>query len=145
MNQEYGPFGMAVAVITGRLTDAPKKKQSGETSFAAFSIAVNLQVKKGEIEAQFYDCIAFEPQAGAILKHLEKGSAVWVSGPQRLKKYKGKDGQDRMSVGLVVNSWGFATSSASDPKEKKPNGEPKEPVLAKASVEEAKELPDYGL
>lgn len=116
--------------IGGRLTAAPELKttQNG-TIVLRFSVAVN-RMKKDETD--FIECVAFKTTAENIAKYFSKGSSIFVEGHINIDNYKGKDGNKRKSVVVIVDRFDFVES-----KNKSIDATPDEP----AELEDIDDLP----
>lgn len=97
-------------VLTGRLTAAPELKttQSGVT-VTAFCVAVDRRFKAqdGNREADFVNCVAWRNTAEFICKYFGKGDMIAVVGAIQTRKYKDKDGNNRVAFEVIVNEASF--------------------------------------
>lgn len=88
---------MNKAIIMGRLTAAPKLRQtqSGIAS-CRFTVAVNRRFKndKGEYETDFINCQAWRQTAEFVAKYFSKGSMICIDGTLRTDSYKDKNHSD---------------------------------------------------
>jgi single-strand DNA-binding protein len=83
----YLPSGDAVANIRLATTDRYKDKSSGEMK-----------------EMTEWHRVAFFGRLAEIVnEYLKKGSAVYIEGRLRTRKYQGQDGQDRYSTEIVAD------------------------------------------
>lgn len=66
-------------------------------------------LKDGEREerTQWHRCIAWGPLALTLHKHLKKGNRIAVHGELRYGKYTDKEGVERSSTDIVINSFTF--------------------------------------
>ena len=98
---------MNTVVLMGRLTRDPETKHlpSG-SSLVGFSLAVNRRVK-GEDEASFFDCTAWEKTGELIAGHFNKGNRIIVRGRLQQRRWKTDDGQKRSKVEIVVEQFWF--------------------------------------
>ncbi|WP_374339575.1 single-stranded DNA-binding protein [Methyloversatilis sp.] len=78
----YAPNGDAICNITVATTDTWKDKQTGE--------------KKEQTE--WHRIVFFGRQAEVAGQYLRKGSAVYVEGSLRTRKWQDKEGQDRYTT-----------------------------------------------
>lgn len=89
---------MNLIVLKGRLTRDPELKsvngKNGETSVCKFSIAVDKPF--GE-DADFFNCEIWGKRAEFVNKFFAKGKEILVSGSHESRKYKGKDGTDKVA------------------------------------------------
>lgn len=89
-------------VIKGRLVRNPELKEvqvkDGAKSVCNFDVAVNRRF--GE-ETDFFRCQAWAKTAEFVNKFFQKGQEVLLYGGMQSKKYKDKDGNDR--IGWQIN------------------------------------------
>ena len=105
--------------LSGNLTRDPEVRyaQSGK-AYARMSIAVNRPFKDKTVD--FINLVAWEKVAEIMGKWLSKGSRILVAGRLQTSKYKDKDGNERTSTEVVVETFEFAgdskkKSAVSDP------------------------------
>lgn len=100
---------MNKVILMGRLTkDVELKFSKGEgKGIANFTIAVN-RFKKGEVD--FINCVSFGKQAETIAEYTQKGQQVLIEGSLRIENYKDKEGKNRTSASIIVNSFEFVGS-----------------------------------
>lgn len=99
---------------TGRLTRDVELKQSGETSFAKFSIAVQRDFKReNEPDADFLNCTVFGKRAETLEKYFNKGMKIEVVGRIQTGNYTNKDGVKVYTTDIIVENFGFAESKQS--------------------------------
>lgn len=95
---------MNLAIISGNLTDDPKKSETGTgMTVASFSVAARRDKGKRE-EVDFIDCVAFGAAAEYVLEWARKGSFTEINGRWSVRKYDKKDGTKGVDNKLVVNS-----------------------------------------
>ena len=75
---------MNKVILTGRITKEPELKQSGETIFCPFNIAVN-GYKKGDVD--FFKVTAFNNSAKFIKEYVHKGDLLLVDGSLHTNKW----------------------------------------------------------
>lgn len=83
----YLPSGDAIANIRLATTDRYKDKTSGEMKEAT----------------EWHRVVFFGRLAEIVNEYLKKGSAVYVEGRLRTRKWQGTDGQDRYSTEIVAD------------------------------------------
>ena len=109
-------MSMNIVILTGRLTRDPELKytQSGK-AFARFSLAVqqNFKNEKGEYNADFINCTAWDKKAETIGEYLRKGSNVGVQGRLSVRSYEDENKQKRTMTEVVVESFEFLESKKS--------------------------------
>lgn len=96
--------------LSGNLTRDPEVRytQSGK-AYARMGIAVNRPVKDKTVD--FFNLVAWDKTAEIIGKHMSKGSRILVDGRLQTSKYKDKDGNERTSTEVVVETFEFAGAS----------------------------------
>lgn len=100
-------------MIMGRLGRDPelKRTQSG-TAVAAFSLAVDRDFKSqnGERETDWIDVVAWRNTAEFVSKYFSKGRVAVVEGRLQTRKWKDKDGNNRVSVEVIAENVYFGDS-----------------------------------
>jgi single-strand DNA-binding protein len=103
--------------LMGRFTKNPELRytQSG-TPVAAFSLAVERDFKdgNGEKAVDYFDCVAWRNTGEFVDKYFAKGSAAVVNGRLQTRSWVDKDGNNRKSVEVKVESIYFAGSKPAD-------------------------------
>lgn len=102
-------------ILMGRLTRDPETtySQSSQTPMAIskFSIAVDRKFKRqGEVETDFFNCVAFGKQGEFVEKYLSKGNKVLLTGRIENNNYTNREGQKVYSVQVSVEEVEFAES-----------------------------------
>ena len=99
-------------ILMGRLVRDPEISSSTSgTTFARYSIAVDRRFKKeGEPDADFINCTSFGKQAEFVVKNLNKGTKIVLSGRLQNNNYTNKDGQKIYDVRIIVHDVEFAES-----------------------------------
>lgn len=96
--------------LIGNLTRDPEigETPSG-TAYAKFTIAVSRQFAgaDGNKEVDFINCIIWKGGAELVNRYLAKGSRVGVTGTIQTRRYTDKDGNNRTTFEIVVNSIEF--------------------------------------
>ena len=96
-------------IISGNITAAPEMRTAGETSVAAYTVAVNRRVAaEGRREADFIRCTAFGGQATFAEKYFEKGTSVNVVGHIQTGSYTDKEGKTVYTTNFIVEEHEFA-------------------------------------
>lgn len=104
-------------IVSGRLTaDAEISQTAAGKRVAKFNIAVNRRfAKEGEIDADFFSCVAFGKTAEIIEKcYVTKGTKLLIDGEVRNNNYTDKDGVKRYGTQILVNSFEFCESKNSE-------------------------------
>ena len=96
--------------LSGNLTRDPEVRytQSGK-AYARLGIAVNRPFKDKTVD--FINLVAWDKTAEVMGKWLSKGSRILVAGRLQTSKYKDKDGNERTSTEVVVETFEFAGDS----------------------------------
>ena len=88
---------MNKAILMGRLTADPETRYTtDEKPVTHFSIAVERPQKNGEKAVDFFNCTAWEGLAKICGEYLKKGRLVAVEGRIQIRKYKNKEGENRI-------------------------------------------------
>lgn len=125
-------MGVNVVHLLGNLGDAPEVKYTqGGVAVAKFSLATShtRKNKEGEkvTETQWHRVTAFGKLAEICGEYLEKGSKVYASGMIRYSKYTDRDGVERYSTEIAIDSMEMLDG-------KKSEGEPRRSAPAKQTV-----------
>lgn len=108
---------MNKVILMGRLARDPEVRysqtQNGEDmAIARSSIAVDRRGRDNG--ADFISCVAFGKTAETIEKFLHKGSKIALDGHIQTGSYTNKDGAKVYTTDVVVDSFEFAESKASE-------------------------------
>lgn len=108
--------------IMGRLTkDIELRKTNNDMAVASFTVAVERDYQSGGSNKQtdFIDCTAWRGTAEFISKYFHKGDMIAVIGSLQSRKWEDKNGNNRVSWEVVVNTAYFC-GSKSDRTDAKP-------------------------
>lgn len=95
---------MNITILVGRLTTQPQLSYtSNNKPYCRFTLAVAKKFSKNR-EADFIDCIAWNKSAELIEKYVAKGHQLGVQGSIQTNSYQDKDGNNRKSVSVFVES-----------------------------------------
>lgn len=95
-------------VLLGRLTRDIELRQTGETSVANFSLAVNRTFKRdGEPDADFFNCVAFGKRAETLAQYVHKGNQLAIEGHVQMGQYTNKDGANVKTFEVMVDGFDF--------------------------------------
>lgn len=112
----------------GRLTkQADVRYTSGEKpmAIASFNIAVDRRFKrKGQPDADFFNCTAFNKTAEFIEKYLDKGSKVVIQGELQNNNWTDREGKKHYSDHIIVNQIEFAESKKASQQNEVPSEAP---------------------
>lgn len=124
--------------IMGRLCAIPELRttQSG-VSVTSFRIAVerNYTNQDNEREVDFFDVSAWRGTAEIVCKYFTKGRMIAIDGRLETQTWTDRDGNKRVTVGIVAESVYFADSKREEADTKAPKQEDDKP--AKAPKQEA--------
>jgi single-strand DNA-binding protein len=100
--------------IHGRLTADPELKQTQSgVSVCNITVAVDRSHKNGEEkQADFFTVICWRNLAEMVGKYFKKGKEILVSGEMQSRKWKDKDGNNRISWELMANGVDFCGSKS---------------------------------
>lgn len=103
---------MNYITIHGRLTRDPElRKTQSDVSVCNFSVAVDRRYQsKEEKLTDFFDCVAWRGLADLINTHFSKGKEILLSGEMQSRKWKDKEGNNRISWEIQVESFDFCGS-----------------------------------
>lgn len=91
--------------LFGRLTKDPETKAIGEDKMVAnFTLAVNRNYKndKGEIEADFINCTAWNKTAEILTLYVKKGHRLGVTGKLQVRSYDDEQGNKKWITDVVA-------------------------------------------
>ena len=113
---------MNKVILLGRVTRDIEFKQTGETGYARFSIAVDRPKFKDQQEqtADFINCVAWGKTGENIAKFFGKGRKILVEGRLQTGSYTNKDGQKVNTVDVYVSSFEFVESKSAASGEQSP-------------------------
>ena len=104
--------------LIGRLTADPELRQTTNTSYCSFTLAVERPYKKDKTD--FIKCVVWSNTADLIAKYLQKGSPICIEGRMENNDYTDKDGIKRYNTLCQVERLEFipknsgATATASE-------------------------------
>lgn len=107
---------MNKVILCGRLTRDPETRYSeGATPMAIsrFTLAVDRK-KKGETNADFINCIAFEKKGEFVEKYLRQGTKVLLAGHIQTGSYTNKNGVKVYTTDIITEEIEFAESKKSE-------------------------------
>jgi single-strand DNA-binding protein len=90
-------------VAVGNATRDPEARSLANGSqVVSFSLAVSRKVK-GENETTYLDVSIWGKTGEVAMSYVKKGSLVLVAGRLEVRKYTGKDGNEKTIVGINAN------------------------------------------
>jgi single-strand DNA-binding protein len=103
-------------IIMGRLTRDPelRRTQNG-TAVTSFTLAVDRDFKNpdGSRDTDFIDCVAWKGTAEMAAKYFAKGRMAAVKGRLQFRDWQDRDGNNRRSAEVIVDSVFFADNKPS--------------------------------
>lgn len=96
-------------IISGRLTKDPDLRNTGSgMEVCNITVAVDRRHKKGEDrQADFVDCVAWGKSAAFLLSYFHKGDGIVIDGRLESRKWKDKDGNNRVSWEVQIENMEF--------------------------------------
>jgi single-strand DNA-binding protein len=98
-------------ILIGRLTANPELRHTpAGTAITDFNLAVNRTWSQGgekKEEVSFIKCTAWSKPAEAICQYVKKGHRFGVTGYLKQNRWEDKDGNNRSSLEVVVESFQF--------------------------------------
>ena len=100
-----------VVAIMGRLVADPtlRQTQTGR-KVASFRVACDRSRRdaNGQMQADFFDVVAWEMSADFVCKYFQKGSLIAIDGRLQSRNYTDKNGNNRTAIEIVANNINFA-------------------------------------
>lgn len=106
--------------MMGRLTADPELRYTqSDIPVTSFRIAVdrNYADQEGEVKTDFFDVTAWRGTAEIVCKYFTKGRMIAIDGRLETQSWQDRDGNNRVSVGIVAESVFFADSKREERKE----------------------------
>ena len=105
--------------LMGRITkDIELKKTTTGVSVVSFSVAVDRDYKvNGEKATDFIPCVAWRGTAEFVGKYFSKGDMIAVVGSLESRKYKDKDGNNRIVWEVKADKVNFCGGKKEVPQE----------------------------
>lgn len=100
-------------IIMGRLGKSPELNRTPSgTAVTSFSLAVDRDFKgqSGERETDWIDVVAWRGTAEFVSKYFTKGRVAVVEGRLQTRKWRDKDGNNRVAVEVVAENVYFGDS-----------------------------------
>lgn len=98
---------MNSVTMIGRLSKDPVKRMTQtKKPVTSFSIAVN----RDKEHADFFECVAWNGTAELVDKYFHKGDQIGITGRLQTQSWKDKDGKNRKTVEIIVNTVDFIGS-----------------------------------
>lgn len=94
-------------ILMGRLTrDVEIRMTNSKKKVACFTLAVPRKTK--DEQADFIDCVAFEPLTNICEEYLTKGLKIVIDGTLNINTYEDKDGNIRKATTVIIHDFYFA-------------------------------------
>ncbi len=94
--------------VIGNLGKDPELRRLPESNrpVCTISIASN-EYYKSEKHTEWHKAVFFDAAAELIAERVLTGNKIYVAGPVRKKTYQDKDGNERLSVEIIVQEFEF--------------------------------------
>ncbi len=93
--------------LMGRLIKNPERKDTMNTTYARYTLAVpRSNGKDGQEQTDFIDCVCFEKNAIFASKYLNKGQKILIEGRIQTSTYE-QNGVKKKSVSVIVDRHHF--------------------------------------
>jgi len=113
----YSAEGNAITNVSIATTDGWKDKNSGET----------------KENTEWHRVVFFRKLAEVVDKYLKKGSAVYVEGRLRTRKWTDKDGNDKYITEIVADQMQMLVSRGAQESENRTERKPAQQMLGQVS------------
>ena len=142
---------MNAVVLIGRITKDPELRyNTANKAVTRFTLAVNRKFinDKGEREADFISCVAWNKTAELICQYFKKGNLIGVEGRIQTGSYEKEDGTKTYMTDVIVNQIEFLEKKSDgrpDPEYAEPersNAEPQEEEDPFAAYGDSVEIDD---
>lgn len=122
---------MNIIAIKGRLVCDPSTKTTlNGVTVCNITVAVDRAYSSGgEKQTDFFDCVFWRQSAEFVSKYFSKGKEIIVQGEMQSRKWKDKDGNNRIS-------WEIQNAHAEFCGGKSDNSSPSEPVSGFAVIDD---------
>ena len=88
--------------LIGRMARDPELRRTEKgTPVVSFALAVDRRFQRDTVD--FIDCVAWRSPAEFVDKYFRKGKRVALTGSIQVRKWKDKDGNDRMQEEIQAN------------------------------------------
>lgn len=132
--------GVNKVILLGNIGKDPEIRYTGAgTAIANLTLATSEKWKdkntgEWQEKTEWHKCVVWGKQADTIGQYVHKGDMLYVEGKIQTRKYQ-KDGQDRYSTEIVVDSFNFCGGKSSnkpateqrDPRDNRPQPQQPEP------------------
>lgn len=119
---------MNCVALLGRLTADPELKETRDSCYTRFTLAITRSGSDGE--ADFISCVAFGKTAELICRYVSKGRQLAVLGRIQTGSYINQDGQKIYTTDVIVTSMTFCGSGAGQGDRPAERGEERRPAPA---------------
>ena len=112
---------MNIHCITGRIINEPELRVTDKgTNVISFGVSVKRDFSK---DTDIFDCVAWRKKAEFISQYFHKGNMIAITGEGQKEKYTDRNGVEKTTYKIVVNTADFCTSKSDDN-----NEENKQPI-----------------
>ena len=104
---------LKLIMLGGRNTsDMYKKNTPNGVAVCSFNHAVQRKIKnaQGEMETDFFRCVAWRGTAELLAKYCNKGDMIEVEGSLQNRSYTNKNGEKRELCEVVVSNVSFVST-----------------------------------
>lgn len=102
---------MNKVMLVGRLTADPELKDTANSSYCRFNVAVDRRYKQdGGPDADFPSCVAWGKTAEFVNKYFHKGMKIGIEGRIQTGSYTNRDGQKVYTTDVVAENVEFVES-----------------------------------
>lgn len=109
-------------MIIGNLGKDPEVRQSGNGSVANFSVAVTEKFKdrngQQQEKTEWINCVTWGRLAEIAGQYLRKGSKVFCEGKLSVRKWETKEGGNRVTTEVIVQSLQMLDGKRGEPTQK---------------------------
>lgn len=98
-------MSLNIFTFSGRLTDTPKVREVNDKNVYNFNVAVNNYAGKDKEQDTFFVECTIWGDRGKYLAKFDKGAEISVTGKLSLRKWEGKDGSEKTSLGCFVSDY----------------------------------------
>lgn len=94
-------------ILSGRLVKDPEVRYTTTQKVVTqFSLAVSREVKSQDVNADFFNCVAWGKTAELIGNTLKKGSRILVTGRVQFRSYE-SNGEKKYITEVIINKFEY--------------------------------------
>lgn len=121
-------------MLIGNLGRAPESRELQSGMATNFSIATTRRYRSGSgevvSETEWHNISMFGKLAEIAAQHLKKGSAVYIEGRIRSRKYQSKDGTEKTAYEIIADQMQMLSSRNDEGEAEKPAAQRRAPEPA---------------